>query len=174
MTREQAADKLKKLKALAEKGVGGERQDARRLYEKIKSKYGISEEELKEPQQDQQEKQFDGDTLFQVATAATMLKAEQEECDACPGHYGQAECKECGTYGNIQRLSRRLERLSRKRKGERMFYSGYSCDKCGKAIEYRREPKEWLPSKIYLVEYARQNGWSVGKKVLCPECRKKH
>lgn len=35
MTREQAADKLKKLKALAEQGVGGERQDARRLYEKI-------------------------------------------------------------------------------------------------------------------------------------------
>ena len=73
--------------------------------------------ELKEPQQDPQEKKFDGDTLFQAATTATMLKAEQEECDACPGHYGQAECKECGTYGNIQRLSRRLERLSRKRKG---------------------------------------------------------
>lgn len=117
MTREQAADKLKKLKALAEQGVGGERQDARRLYEKIKIKYGISEEELKEPQQDPQEKQFDGDTLFQAATTATMLKAEQEECDACPGNYGRAECKECGTYGNIQRLSRRLERLSRKRKG---------------------------------------------------------
>ena len=114
MTREQAADKLKKLKALAEKGVGGEREDARRLYEKIKRKYGISEEEL---QQDPQERQFDGDTLFQAATTATMLKAEQEECDACPGHYGQAECKECGTYGNIQMLSRRLERLSRKRKG---------------------------------------------------------
>ncbi|MEY8517218.1 hypothetical protein AALC25_09870 [Lachnospiraceae bacterium 29-84] len=54
-----------------------------------------------------------------------------------------------------------------------MFYSGYSCDKCGKAIEYRREPKEWLPSKVYLVEYARQAGWSVGKKVLCPDCKKK-
>ena len=46
MTREQAADKLKKLKALAERGVGGEREDARRLYEKIKRTYGISEEEL--------------------------------------------------------------------------------------------------------------------------------
>ena len=117
MTREQAADKLKKLKALAEQGVGGERRDARRLYEKLKSKYGISEEELQQEPQETQEKKFDGDALFQAATAATMLKAEQEECDACPGHYGQAECKECGTYGNIQRLSRRLERLSRKRKG---------------------------------------------------------
>ena len=117
MTKEQAADKLKKLKALAEKGVGGERQDARRLYEKIKSKYGISEEELKEPQQDQQEKQFDGETLFQAATTAAMLKAEQEECDACPGHYGQEECESCGTYENIQRLCLQLETLSRKQKG---------------------------------------------------------
>ena len=116
MTREQAAKKLKALKALAEKGVGGEKEGARRLYEKIKSKYGISEEELKEPQQDQQEKQFDGDTLFQAATTATMLKAEQEECDACPGHYGQEECESCGTYENIQRLCLQLERLSRKQK----------------------------------------------------------
>ena len=117
MTKEQITKKLKALKALAEQGVGGERRDARRLYEKLKSKYGISEEELQQEPQNQQEKPFDGDTLFQAATAATMLKAEQEECDACPGHYGQAECKECGTYQNIQRLSRRLERLSRKRKG---------------------------------------------------------
>ena len=116
MTREQAADKLKKLKALAEKGVGGEREDARRLYEKIKRKYGISEEEL---QQDPQERQFDGDTLFQAATTATMLKAEQEECDACPGHYGQEECESCGTYENIQKLCLQLETLSRKRKGKR-------------------------------------------------------
>ena len=117
MTRDQEIKKLKALKELAQRGVGGEKEGARRLYEKLKSKYGISEEELKEPQQNPQEKQFDGETLFQAATTATMLKAEQEECDACPGHYGQAECKECGTYGNIQRLSRRLERLSRKRKG---------------------------------------------------------
>ena len=66
-----------------------------------------------------------------------------------------------------------LKRCQGREQGERMFYSGYSCDKCGKAIEYRREPKEWLPSKVYLVEYARKNGWSVGKKVLCPDCRKK-
>ena len=118
MTREQAADKLKKLKALAERGVGGERRDARRLYEKLKSKYGISEEELQQEQQNQQEKPFDGDTLFQAATAATMLKAEQEECDACPGHYGQEECESCGTYENIQRLCLQLEKLSRQRKGK--------------------------------------------------------
>lgn len=118
MTREQITKKLKALKALAEQGVGGERRDARRLYEKLKSKYGISEEELQQEQQNQQEKPFDGDTLFQAATAATMLKAEQEECDACPGHYGQEECESCGTYENIQRLCLQLEKLSRQRKGK--------------------------------------------------------
>ena len=118
MTKEQVTKKLKALKALAEQGVGGERRDARRLYEKLKSKYGISEEELQQEQQNQQEKPFDGDTLFQAATAATMLKAEQEECDACPGHYGQEECESCGTYENIQRLCLQLEKLSRQRKGK--------------------------------------------------------
>ena len=118
MDRKKIIEKLKKLQVLSEKGVGGERDGAKYKYEKLKSKYGISEEELKEPQQDPQEKQFDGDTLFQAATTVAMLKEEQEECDACPGHYGQEECKECGTYGNIQRLSRRLERLSRQRKGK--------------------------------------------------------
>ena len=97
MTREQATKKLKALKELAEKGVGGEKEGARRLYEKLKNKYGISEEELRQEPKDPQEKQFDGDTLFQAATAEIMLKAEQEECDACPGHYGQKECESCGT-----------------------------------------------------------------------------
>ena len=118
MTREQATKKLKALKELAEKGVGGEKEGARRLYEKLKNKYGISEEELREEPKDPQEKQFDGDTLFQAATAEIMLKAEQEECDACPGHYGQEECESCGTYENIKRLCLQLEKLSRQRKGK--------------------------------------------------------
>ncbi|WP_350336573.1 hypothetical protein QMP28_06945 [[Clostridium] symbiosum] len=118
MTKEQVTKKLKALKALAEQGVGGEKEDARRLYEKLKNKYGISEKELRQEPKDPQEKQFDGDTLFQAATAEIMLKAEQEECDACPGHYGQEECESCGTYENIQRLCLQLEKLSRQRKGK--------------------------------------------------------
>lgn len=119
MTKEQATKKLKALKELAEKGVGGEKEGARRLYEKLKSKYGISEEEVQQEPEDPKERKFDGDTLFQAATAATMLKSEQEECDACPGHYGQKECEDCGTYENIQKLCLQLETLSRKRKGEK-------------------------------------------------------
>ncbi len=116
MTREQAADKLKKLKTLAEKGVSGEKESAQQLYEKLKSKYEISEEELQQEPQNPQEKQLDGDTLFQAAIAVTMLKEEQAECDTCPGHYGQKECESCGTYENIQKLSLQLEELSRKGK----------------------------------------------------------
>ena len=53
------------------------------------------------------------------------------------------------------------------------LYSGYFCDVCGIAIEYKRSPSEWLPSKTYIVKWARKDGWSIGKKVLCPECRKR-
>lgn len=116
MDRKKIIEKLQKLKVLSEKGIGGERSGAKFKYEKLKSKYGITEQDLQEEPQDQQEKPFDGDTLFQAATAATMLNAEQQECDVCPGHYGQKECEECGTYENIRKLCLQLEKLSRQRK----------------------------------------------------------
>lgn len=53
-----------------------------------------------------------------------------------------------------------------------MLYTGYCCDNCETAVEYRRKSNEWLPSKTYIVKWARKNGWSIGKKVLCPDCRK--
>lgn len=48
MTREQAAEKLKKLKALADRGVGGERESALNLYHKLLEKYQIDEGEILE------------------------------------------------------------------------------------------------------------------------------
>lgn len=116
MDRKKIIEKLQKLKVLSEKGIGGERSGAKFKYEKLKSKYGITEQDLQEEPQDQQEKPFDGYKLFQAATAATMLNAEQQECDVCPGHYGQKECEECGTYENIRKLCLQLEKLSRQRK----------------------------------------------------------
>lgn len=114
MKREQAVKKMKALKKLAEKGVGGEKEGARRLYEKLKKKYEIREEELRNETKDRQEKQFEGDALFQAIVTATMLKAEQECCEECPVHYGKKECEECGTYENIKRLCLQLEMLKRK------------------------------------------------------------
>lgn len=46
MTREQAQEKLKKLKALAERGVGGEKETAMKLHRELMKKYEIEEEEI--------------------------------------------------------------------------------------------------------------------------------
>ena len=54
-----------------------------------------------------------------------------------------------------------------------MIYSGYLCDKCGRATEYQRTSDKWLPGKTTLIRFARQDGWSIGKQVLCPSCKKR-
>lgn len=48
MNREQAAEKLKKIKALAERGVGGEKETAMKLYRELLEKYQIEETEVLE------------------------------------------------------------------------------------------------------------------------------
>lgn len=45
--RQEIIDKLLKVKELAEKGEAGERDGARQTYEKLKEKYGITDEEVK-------------------------------------------------------------------------------------------------------------------------------
>ena len=45
MKREKALEKLAKIKALAERGVGGEKETAKRMYEELCRKYEISEDE---------------------------------------------------------------------------------------------------------------------------------
>lgn len=52
-----------------------------------------------------------------------------------------------------------------------MIYSGYFCDKCGNSVVFSKTTDEWIPSKTHLVRIARKNGWSIGKRVLCPKCR---
>lgn len=48
MDREQAAEKLKKIKALAERGVGGEKETAMRMYRELMEKHQIEEAEVLE------------------------------------------------------------------------------------------------------------------------------
>lgn len=48
MDREQAAARLKKIKELAERGVGGEKETAMRLYRELMEKYDIDEAEVLE------------------------------------------------------------------------------------------------------------------------------
>lgn len=48
MKKEEVIKKLQKLKELADRGVGGEKTNARKLYEKLMLRYGITNEELEE------------------------------------------------------------------------------------------------------------------------------
>lgn len=110
MTREQAARKLKALKALAERGVGGEKETAKRLYEELKKKYGVEEETAKE--------ETDSDfviSMFYMGMMGFTLQQELENCDDCPYQNGQEICEQCGTYENIKEICRRMEKARRER-----------------------------------------------------------
>lgn len=110
MTREQAARKLKALKALAERGVGGEKETAKRLYEELKKKYGVEEETAKE--------ETDSDfviSMFYMGMMGFTLQQELENCDDCPYQNGQEICEQCGTYENIKEICRRMEKARQER-----------------------------------------------------------
>lgn len=110
MTKEQAERKLKALKALAERGEGGEKEAAKRLYEELKKKYGIGEEAKKE--------ETDSDfviSMFYMSMMGFSLQQELENCNDCPYQNGQEICEQCGTYENIKEICRRMEEAKRKR-----------------------------------------------------------
>ena len=44
--RDKIAAKLKKIKALAERGVGGEKETAMRMYEDLKARYELEDKEI--------------------------------------------------------------------------------------------------------------------------------
>lgn len=44
--RDKIAEKLRKIKALAERGIGGEKETAMRMYEELKARYDIENEEI--------------------------------------------------------------------------------------------------------------------------------
>lgn len=46
MEHDRIAEKLKKIKALADRGVGGEKETAMRMYEELKARYEIKDEEI--------------------------------------------------------------------------------------------------------------------------------
>ena len=110
MTKEQVRRKLKALKALAERGVGGEKETAKRLYEELKKKYGVGKEAKKE--------ETDSDyviSMFYMGMMGFTLQQELENCNECPYQNGQEICEQCGTYENIKEICRRMEEAKRER-----------------------------------------------------------
>lgn len=105
MTKEQAGRKMKALKALAERGIGGEKETAKRLYEELKEKYGVQEE-------------TDSDcviSMFYMGIMGLTLQQELENCNECPYQNGQEICEQCGTYENIKEICRSMEEARKKR-----------------------------------------------------------
>lgn len=45
-------------------------------------------------------------------------------------------------------------------------YAVIECDRCGEKIWYNHI------GKTHILRWSRENGWSIGKKHLCPYCRK--
>lgn len=105
MTKEQAQRKLKALKALAECGIGGEKETAKRLYEKLKKKYGVEEEIAS----------GSGITMFYMGMMGLTLQQELENCRECPYQNEQEICEQCGTYENIKEICTRMEKAKQER-----------------------------------------------------------
>lgn len=106
MKKEEMLKKLVAVKNLAEQGVGGEKETAKRMYEALKLKYGISEAEIEAAVvPDVEEK--NADNVFTLWVLTTNLKEERELCEGC-----QEDCQECGTYENIKKLEKEYEKLA--------------------------------------------------------------
>lgn len=111
MTKEQAERKLKALKVLAERGIGGEKETAKQLYEKLKQKYDTKEGTTGE--------KTNNDfviSMFYMGMMGFTLQQELESCKECPYQNGQKICEQCGTYENIKEICRRMEKAKQERR----------------------------------------------------------
>ena len=108
--------KLAKIKALAERGVGGERQTAQQMYEALKRRYGITDEEVNRAAvpvdiSGIDLKKFWG-ISFRMALIVYSLNEEQKTCEMCRQVLLQEpECETCSTYKNTKGLQQQFEDL---------------------------------------------------------------
>lgn len=116
--RQKIIEKLVKIKALAERGVGGEQQTAQQMYEALKKRYGITDEEVNRAAvpvdiSGIDLKKFWG-IAFQLATVAKTLQEETDICTACPYTYTDEQCTGCGTYWNMRDLRLDFEAIQQR------------------------------------------------------------
>lgn len=107
--------KLAKIKALAERGEGGEKVTALQMYEALKDKYSISDEEVQQAAAVPVDitqidlKQYWG-IAFQMATAVSSLQEELDFCNKCPYSHTE-DCEGCGTHENIKELQTQYKEI---------------------------------------------------------------
>jgi hypothetical protein len=53
-----------------------------------------------------------------------------------------------------------------------MITVGFYCDECGVGYEMSYSPNDPLPTKYMIFRRAREKGFTVGKRILCPKCRR--
>lgn len=115
LQKEAMIKKLAAVKALAENGVGGEKETARRMYEDLKAKYGITDGEVaavKEPAAAEVKKEF-SDIAFALWVLANNLDDEMKICRDCPDRNNpDAICAGCATDENIKDLKAQYEELT--------------------------------------------------------------
>lgn len=116
--RQKIIAKLVKIKTLAERGVGGERQTAQQMYEALKRRYGITDEEVNRAAvpvdiSGIDLKKFWG-ISFRMALIVYSLNEEQKTCEMCRQVLLQEpECETCSTYKNTKGLQQQFEDLQR-------------------------------------------------------------
>lgn len=117
--RQKIIAKLVKIKALAERGIGGEQQTAQVMYTTLKEKYKVTDAEIEKAAAvpvDISEidlKKFWG-IAFQLAAVAKTLQEETDICTACPYTYTDEQCTGCGTYWNMRDLRLDFEALQQR------------------------------------------------------------
>lgn len=110
MHKKKMIKKLAAVKALAENGVGGEKETASRMYEDLKEKYGITDEEVAavKEQTAAEVKQEFSDIAFVLWVLTNNLAEEKEFCREC-----MESCHNCSTYENIKDLEKQYGELIR-------------------------------------------------------------
>lgn len=119
--REKAIEKLRKVKALAERGVGGEKAGAQKMYEELKTKFNITEAEIEEKTPKPKKRR---EMEFSMSVLLRQIYEEEMCCVDCPGKNepdGFCE-KECGTRRNIKDLRQQFEAMAAELEGRQ--YAG--------------------------------------------------
>ena len=113
VTADRMTVKLAKLKALAEKGVGGEKETAQRMYEDLKAKYSITDEAVATVTTPiaAEVKQELSSISFALWVIVNNLAEEAEMCARCPYPQGSSSCDGCATIENREDLEKQYEEL---------------------------------------------------------------
>lgn len=120
--RKKIIAKLAKVKALAERGEGGEKETAQRMYEALKRRYEIADaEENGAAVETVDISDIDLRSLrqhrgisFAMAAVASTLTQENEICKGCPYANNAEQCGECSTYWNIRDLQVEFETMQQR------------------------------------------------------------